>query len=824
MKEGGRGMLSGDNTSTDTSSPRAMSVGSANFITDLELAFAQNPSSSVYIELCEAYVERRRYMEAMVVCKKAIRNLPDDVQPRLLLCKVYVSQEKYNRAFSELDSIVESFPNSAEVASFRGKLYLKTGDEAQGIEELKRAVDLDNGSEEAINTLLEHGIQYPPPVPDVTEVPTLALDGGLPSVDGMATIADVSIGNQQDTDAEEMQTIVPESPAGSSLSSIDSQATLPPPSTGAFAVHPTASGPSAPAMAAAGVAARNVSRARSVVSPPDASGVYKLTPQVLEGEDELEKLANQFANEKPSLGRPRVTVVLSGVLAVLSLVVVSYFWIQSNRTAAIHKLFQEANTNFNRDLYGSYKLAASSLEEILESYEPEHPKVHARLAHIYTILYTEHLEQSVESRLRDVLSKAQKLAPDDSDTVSSVALMYLNSGSDRASLAKGAAESLKAHVSKEGEPPRLADLTLGIVELEMGTVDPAMKRLRRVADSHGRNVRARMWFARAAARSDRTITAQQAFKHVRNAEPKHPGALAGLALVSVAQGKLVEAKAAVDAFVALESGGSRDSSPRDRALAKLARSELLRNENKIAEADVEYESAVRLDSQNADIPYLRGRALLRNDRLADAVRYLSKAVELEPTRWTFRVELAEAMMSARQFDDAKKHIEYALKREPNRLQTLLAQARFLRRIKSPEAEKFLKEDLSQRFPRAKAEIGLELGRLYRSQKRLVEAEEQLLKTIESSESKPEYFQADVFVSYGLVVQTLQLRDKAARAYRAAVTRGNLDALALLAALLEKGSARERAEALDAAQRYLRAGSSLRRTEFVKKVIRRLRKS
>src|SRR5687767_12981288 len=67
-------------------------------VTDLELAFAQNPDSTAYVELCLAYIEQGRFMEAMVVCKKGIKAHPDSIEARVLLARVYAAQKKYKRA------------------------------------------------------------------------------------------------------------------------------------------------------------------------------------------------------------------------------------------------------------------------------------------------------------------------------------------------------------------------------------------------------------------------------------------------------------------------------------------------------------------------------------------------------------------------------------------------------------------------------------------------------------------------------------------------------------------------------------------------------
>jgi tetratricopeptide (TPR) repeat protein len=274
-------------------------------------------------------------------------------------------------------------------------------------------------------------------------------------------------------------------------------------------------------------------------------------------------------------------------------------------------------------------------------------------------------------------------------------------------------------------------------------------------------------------------------------------------------------------FDALDSGGSRDISPKDRALAVFAKSELLRRDGREGPADVEYERAVKLDPENADFPFQRGSGLLRSDRLAEAITYLTKAVEMEPSRWTFRLQLAEALMLAKRFDEAKSHLDFALEKAGDELEVALAKARYLRRTNAPSAETYLTETLPERFPGAKVQIGLELGRYHRAQDELDKANAHLEEAIAALDGHSQALESDVLVSYGLVAWDMGREAAAVRAYERAAKRGNLDALALLAGALWRGSAEEREKALEYARQYLAAGEGLRRTDFVKKIVEQL---
>lgn len=725
--------------------------GPTRSITDLELSFAQNPKSDVFVELCEAYLAKRRFMEAMVVCKKAARTRPEALSPKLQLARVHEAQGRLPRAKDVVDGLLAEHPDDPSVLTAAGRLALARGEEAEGIESLKKALDVAPNQAEAQVLLRARGIEYP-------EIPALEANPALEAV----------------------------------------PVTVPPTGAG-----PTASMP-------------------PMVSPPDASGVYRIAPQRLEGEDELERLAAKVADERPKRGTPKTTLLLLAGLVVMALAVVGLRLRNKAKVEAIDTLSKEAVTAFDRDLYASYKVAAGALEEILNGFDADHGKTLARLSHTYAILLTEHLETNVETRLREVLAQAEEHAPDEAHTLAARGLLTLYEGDDHAASAEKAVAYLfpKASVGSEAIPT-FVDLALGVAELDAGDVDAAHKRLGRVAEFMRSNVRARVWSARAAASAGRLASAQRFFIQAQKAEPRHPGAIAGLALATLAKGDLAGAQAALDRFQALESEGSRDISSRDRALATFARSELHRRAGETAAADVEYEEAARLDPENSDFPFQRGRGLLDRDRLDDAVEYLNKAVAMEPNRWTYRVQLAEALMLSKKLPEAKKHLDFALAKAPGELEVALAQGRYLRRSQAPDAETYLTEKLPEKFPSAKVELALERGRYFRSQGDLEKAEAELSTAVEAFGGRSQALQGDVLVSFGLVAQERGNRPEAVKAYKEAARRGNLDALALLALTLQGGSSAEREEALAAGRRYLAAGKALRRTELVEGIVQRL---
>ena len=71
-------------------------------LASLEQAFASDPGSESYRPLAEAYLTMGRFMEAMVVSKRGIRNHPEDPAPRVLLARVHAGQHKDEKAVEVL--------------------------------------------------------------------------------------------------------------------------------------------------------------------------------------------------------------------------------------------------------------------------------------------------------------------------------------------------------------------------------------------------------------------------------------------------------------------------------------------------------------------------------------------------------------------------------------------------------------------------------------------------------------------------------------------------------------------------------------------------
>ncbi|MGF1509550.1 MAG: tetratricopeptide repeat protein [Myxococcota bacterium] len=727
-------------------------------IADLELRFAQEPESQAFIPLCEAYLEQGRLMEAMVVCRKGLKTHPKVEVAQVLLARILKAQNKLDRSLTELDKAISAHPKSAPALSLRGEVRLARGDENGAMQDFREVLELDPAQEVARRELESRGLL---PAPSARKP------------------------------------------------------------TGAERAEPSSTLDRAPHPRAAAMDARHSFDAPTMVAPPPEfepqhrtdfappTVVNRVAPQLLEADDELERLAHQHAESRPKPGRPILTIGLGVALLVVTATVVTWRFVEKSRLEAIDRLTQDAMAEFRRDAYVGYQGAARSFEEILEDYDHDHAATLGRLAHTYAIIWGEHGDADVEARMREVLTQSQNETGSTGHRTAAAALVALHDAADRHTGAQRALEVVEPVLRQQQEegvvspPVRLVE---GIAETYRGEYTEAFEAFQSARTGSGVELRGTVWAAVAALRAGQLSTAQNLLQEALRIDRQHPGALAFMTLVKLQRGNLRGANVALEAFQAVESARPKDISFKSRALALYAQSELYRSAGEEERASLAYEEAIKLDPGNADFPYALGRSLLKAQRPRDALKPLRQALEMEPNRYAILVDLAEAEMFERQFEQAKRHIDDALEKKPNFLPALLARARLLRRTRAPNTEAFLENLLAQR-PEALVEVKLELGRLYRQQNRLDLAQTTLEEALERMAARGRPLQADVLLSYGRLMEDRGNLQVAQETYAKAAEFEELEGWYRLSVAAAKAGNTSRAK--KACTRYLEAGSGLK---------------
>jgi tetratricopeptide (TPR) repeat protein len=772
-------------------------------LTELELAFAQDPQSHAFAPLCEAYLEQGRFMEAMVVAKKGLKAHPQSTDARILMARVYARQNKLPKALQELDELVAQQPESAPAHVARGKLRADAKDEPGAIADLKRAIDLDKAHEEAKALLKERGIIYPEPIPEPPPPPMPVFVQG-PMMRGASGVMVPRAASFVGT--------MPTGVGTGGTGAMPVAGSVPPGGGGTTGDLPTLG--VAPAMTLppgmmVGAMIGPDGRPTSGIFPAGLV-VSQLPKPRLEGEEELEALANRAANERPdSGGNARATIVLGATL--LGVLGVGAGWMFHNKrvTEGIAERTQTARAAFGEDTYGSYLRAAKEFEAILEQYDDEHASTLAMLAHTDAILWGEHAEAERRGALDKILARAEAVAADSPHTVAAKGLVALYSGDNRQKSAAAAYDAVfpalqKIRQENGGEPATFADLTMGIVDIELGNYGSAAETLRKVADNLPSSVRAKLWAARAAMRAGSLDKAEQLYNDLFRTAKDHPGARAGRALVRLQRGRLEGAADDIFKFDDFAKKYPKEISDKDRALVEYARSEVFRAAGNLNVAEGAYQMAVRLDPQNADFPYGLGRNLLQNGRAKEALEPLKKAVEKEPNRRAFLIALADAETLVGDYGQAEQHLTTALRQDPRDLAAALARARLLTAQKKPEAETFLKEilDWSKGSPEAK----LELGRYFQAVGRKADARPILEDAVQTMDTLPTAKKALIVLAYGKLMVEFEEVETAMNSFKQAGEWGAMEGWYRIVELEVRLGRRDKARLTFACDKYKGAGA------------------
>ncbi|MEW5852336.1 MAG: tetratricopeptide repeat protein, partial [Myxococcota bacterium] len=144
-------------------------------ITELEMAFARDPTSDACLPLLDAYLAQGRHMEAMVLGRKAVKAKPEDKARRILLARVYADQGKLPKAVEEVQAILKMDPNHAASHVMLGRLHERGGKPDDAVAAFKAAIDAEPDNAEAKAALAARGITYskapPPPPPPPPSAP-----------------------------------------------------------------------------------------------------------------------------------------------------------------------------------------------------------------------------------------------------------------------------------------------------------------------------------------------------------------------------------------------------------------------------------------------------------------------------------------------------------------------------------------------------------------------------------------------------------------------------------------------------------------------------
>jgi len=640
-------------------------------LASLEHAFAADPSSEAWRPLTDAYLSMGRFMEAMVVAKKGVKAHPSDATARLALARVYAEQGKDRKALEEVQGALAAHPAHPAANLMAGGLHMRLGEKGPGTEALRRAAQAAPSDPQVKAALEQWGVALPPPPPAPPPAP--------PPLAAAPAVAP--------TGTPPVLSRAPAAPAREPVAEAPAPPAGPPP-----AVRPSKS---------QGRLDRNLEYAREL-----ADKYQTQEWQISTGE----------TGELPVAKPPKQSHSLrSTLLLVVGLAIVLGGWWsftswRRDRDEKVARLLKEASELIAKDSHGGYKQASALLEQVLQK-DPASLAGHAYLAYIDALRWGEHGEgDTFREEAQKHLVAARREASSHSHMIAADAYLKAYGGDPQGAIA----DLTRVLKGPEAGTSGLLFGALGVLQMKSGDLDSARESLTTARKFADRDVRVNQMLAEVYRRAGQARKAKTFYDAAYLLSREHVPTLLGAATVYIDEGQYDTALKFVQAVM-----DASDVSPRQRALAQALRGTILFAKGRAAEGAKDEQDALTLDPTNPDIQDQIGRRKLAGGDAAGAAAAIEKAVEMDPQRVAFYVDLAQALLSqaggAKQAVDALGRAQARLPGNP-RVAKLLGDAyRADGQVDRARAE--YERALSARYPDAR----MALARLDRAQGRLDEA-------------------------------------------------------------------------------------------------------
>lgn len=686
-------------------------------LSQLEMAFAADPKA--FVALTNAYLQRGRFMEAMVVCKKGIKALPDSVEGRLLLGRVYAEQGKVPKALEEVKALLATNPEHAEAHFVAAQLHERSGRFEDAIEAFKETIRRDRSHEAAKAALKAKGIDFDPgPSPEeiAAQQAALAAEQAQKAAEAAARQA------AEEATARSLQA-AQAAKARATGQALDQFA----PASARTTTPPAAVDP---AFAAA-----------------YAQNLYGYTgPQ-----------AQMAANRRFGPGFTFGFAVL--LLLVIVVVVVGARNHKQNQDR-VKELLIEQQALVKKDTTKGHKKALEKLQDALKL-DDDQDLALSQYAYSLALLADRGVKEVDEKTVSDAVERARKKAKDHPLSVAAQMATLRRTGDPAG--AEGLARAMNGDMK----------LLVPTVRIELGKALLAQGKVREaagVADSLAETPDvAGFTFAAVAYRAvGESFKARRALDNAIKVELDHDPARALRALFIIEQDDVVSLPVALDDVRSVLDLGKDALGVRQLGYATLGRA--LLSKRLRAGSDREFSSdlgaARGLLRNDPEMPFFEARIAKDEKRYDDALKLLDEAIKLDPYRIGPYLAVIEVASRAKKFDLADKGYTDAQKVFGDNLELGLSKStRLLAEQRADDALAHLQTMLKTLDL---AEVHRDIGKVYMLRRDPQNAVANLKKAAEKASSRGPGTQANIYTWLGRALAQADDHAQAKDAYKQAL--------------------------------------------------------
>lgn len=695
-------------------------------LSQLEMAFASDPKA--FVPLTTEYLRLGRFMEAMVVCKKGIKAVPESVDGKLLLARVYAEQGKVPKAIEELKGILTTNADFAPAHLLLGQMHERAGRFDEAIESFKETLRHDRKNADAKAALKAKGIDFDPgPSPEEVAAAKAAEEAARRAAEE-AKAAEEAAAAEATRKAQEAKARA----MGQAISGPGSGgATRPTPATGTGqmpADTPTSLPPAPVDPAFAAAYAQNL---YGYPGPNSQGG-------------------------KRGLGMG-FTFGLGALLLLVVVGVVAGLVIHKGRQDQIIELLKDQQALTKRDTTLGHKKALEKLEAALKIDDSQELAV-SQYAYSLNVLAERGLKE-VEAKVGPATLKAEKEAK---NHPLSVAARMIN-----LRLQGKAAEAVDL-AAKLGDPSTLAIP----VKAELGRNYAALGRIpdmRAMADSlkDTPDANALCFAGDAYRRMGENFKARQALDGAIKTELDHDPARALRAMLILEQDDVVNLPVALDDVSTILEAGKDALGNRQRGYATLGRALIAKRARAGAsEVNRDIEAARLLLRNDPEMPLFDAKQAKDDKNYDKAQEFLKAAVALDKYRLGPYLMQIEVAARAKKFADADSAYTGAQTIFGDNLELGLAKGqRLLAEGKADEAQTHLQNMLKTMDI---AEVHRDIGKVYMLKKDYTNAVAELKKAAEKSSARGPGIQANVYTWLGRAFAAAGDHSQAAATYSEAL--------------------------------------------------------